>query len=244
MLNRIAISGGTYNDWIETVYTTDYVSRSEIPEYQGGMSSEIQFQEVVSNSAAEGEPLGTLAGRGVNVGKKGGDITVKVTEPCYLMGICSITPRVDYSQGNDFDIMLDSVDQIHKPQLDQIGFQDLVTWKMDADQIKWVNGVLKEYSVGKQPAWIDYMTNYNKTYGNFAVGESESFMVLNRIYQTEWVSSGGNNTPKLNSSTYIDPQAYNYVFADTDLQSMNFWVQIGFDIEARIVMSAKVMPTL
>lgn len=244
MLNRIAISGGTYNDWIETVYTTDYISRSEIPEYQGGMSSEIQFQEVVSNSATEEEPLGTLAGRGVNVGKKGGDITVKVTEPCYLIGICSITPRVDYSQGNDFDIMLDNLDQIHKPQLDQIGFQDLVTWKMDAAQTKWVNGVLKEYSVGKQPAWIDYMTNYNKTYGNFAVGESESFMVLNRIYQTKWVSSNGSNTPELNNSTYIDPQAYNYVFADTDLQSMNFWVQIGFDIEARIVMSAKVMPTL
>lgn len=244
MLNRIAISGGTYNDWIETVYTTDYVSRSEIPEYQGGMSSEIQFQEVVSNSASEGEPLGTLAGRGINVGQKGGDITVKVTEPCYLMGICSITPRVDYSQGNDFDIMLDNLDQIHKPQLDQIGFQDLVTWKMDADQIKYENGVLKEYSVGKQPAWIDYMTNYNKTYGNFAVGESESFMVLNRIYKTEWTLVDGKSTPKLNSSTYIDPQAYNYVFADTDLQSMNFWVQIGFDIEARIVMSAKVMPTL
>lgn len=240
MLNRIAISGGTYNDWIETVYTTDYVSRSEIPEYQGGMSSEIQFQEVVSNSAAEGEPLGTLAGRGINIGKKGGDITVKVTEPCYLIGICSITPRVDYSQGNDFDIMLDNLDQIHKPQLDQIGFQDLLTWKMDAEQIVYANGVLQEYSVGKQPAWIDYMTNYNKTYGNFAVGESESFMVLNRIYQTEWEG----DTPKLNNSTYIDPQAYNYVFADTDLQSMNFWVQIGFDIEARIVMSAKVMPTL
>ena len=240
MLNRIAISGGTYNDWIETVYTTDYVSRSEIPEYQGGMSSEIQFQEVVSNSATEEEPLGTLAGRGINVGKKGGDITVKVTEPCYLIGICSITPRVDYSQGNDFDIMLDNLDQIHKPQLDQIGFQDLLTWKMDANQIVYENGKLKEYSAGKQPAWIDYMTNYNKTYGNFAVGESESFMVLNRIYQTEWEG----NTPKLNNSTYIDPQAYNYVFADTDLQSMNFWVQIGFDIEARIVMSAKVMRTL
>ena len=35
------------------------------------MSSEIQFQEVVSNSATEGEPLGTLAGRGINVGQKG-----------------------------------------------------------------------------------------------------------------------------------------------------------------------------
>ena len=35
------------------------------------MSSEIQFQEVVSNSSTEGEPLGTLAGRGINVGQKG-----------------------------------------------------------------------------------------------------------------------------------------------------------------------------
>ena len=90
---------------------------------QGGMSSEIQFQEVVSNSAAEGEPLGTLAGRGINVGKKGGNITVKVTEPCYLIGICSITPRVDYSQGNDFDIMIDNLDQIHNRNLTKSDFK-------------------------------------------------------------------------------------------------------------------------
>lgn len=240
MLNRIAISGGTYNDWIETVYTTDYVSRSEIPEYQGGMSSEIQFQEVVSNSASEGEPLGTLAGRGINTSKKGGNVIIKITEPSYIIGIASITPRVDYSQGNDFDIMLDNLDQIHKPQLDQIGFQDLLTWKMDGDSLAFNNSSVKEFSVGKQPAWLDYMTNYNKTYGNFAANNSESFMVLNRVYETKW--EGGD--PKINSSTYIDPQAYNYVFADTDLRSMNFWVQLGFDIEARIVMSAKVMPTL
>lgn len=240
MLNRIAISGGTYNDWIETVYTTDYVSRSEIPEYQGGMSSEIQFQEVISNSASEGEPLGTLAGRGINTSKKGGNVIIKVTEPSYIIGIASITPRVDYSQGNDFDIMLDNLDQIHKPQLDQIGFQDLLTWKMDGDSLAFNNSNVKEFSVGKQPAWLDYMTNYNKTYGNFAANNSESFMVLNRVYETKWEE----NNPTINSSTYIDPQAYNYVFADTDLRSMNFWVQLGFDIEARIVMSAKVMPTL
>ena len=160
-----------------------FPSHDTTPVYMGGGSQEIVFQEVISNSATKEEPLGTLAGRGINVGKKGGDITVKVTEPCYLIGICSITPRVDYSQGNDFDIMLDNLDQIHKPQLDQIGFQDLLTWKMDAEQMVYRNGVLQEYSAGKQPAWIDYMTNYNKTYGNFAVGESESFMVLNRIYQ-------------------------------------------------------------
>ena len=31
MLNRIAVSGGTYQDWIETVYTNDYIERSETP---------------------------------------------------------------------------------------------------------------------------------------------------------------------------------------------------------------------
>lgn len=240
MLNRIAISGGTYNDWVETVYSTSYISRSETPEYQGGMSSEIQFQEVISNSASEGEPLGTLAGRGVQTGKKGGKITVKVTEPAYLIGLCSITPRVDYSQGNDFDLMLDNLDQIHKPELDAIGFQDLQTWKLDAESAVSENGVFKEYSVGKQPAWIDYMTAVNQTHGNFAVGGDESFMVLNRIFKTTWE----NDVPKLNSSTYIDPIAYNYVFADTDYEAMNFWVQMGIDIKARRKMSAKMMPTL
>ena len=51
MLNRIAVSGGTYQDWIETVYTNDYIERSETPIYEGGMSAELEFQEVISQSS-------------------------------------------------------------------------------------------------------------------------------------------------------------------------------------------------
>ena len=107
MLNRIAISGGSYKDWIETVYTTDYYFRAETPVYEGGMSTTIDFEAVVSNSASSAsgveEPLGSLAGRGFNQGKKGGKIVIKCNEPCYIIGIASITPNVDYSQGNDWD---------------------------------------------------------------------------------------------------------------------------------------------
>ena len=70
MLNRIAVSGGTYKDWLETVYTGGhYMERCETPMFEGGVSQEIVFQEVVSNSATQEEPLGTLAGRGVSHGK-------------------------------------------------------------------------------------------------------------------------------------------------------------------------------
>lgn len=245
MLNRIAVSGGTYQDWIETVYTNVYIQRAETPVYEGGMSQEIAFQEVVSNSATTNEPLGTLAGRGMLQGKeRGGYIKIKTDEPCYIMGIVSITPRIDYSQGNRYDTFYETLDDFHKPALDAIGFQDLLTDGMAYWNTRYTPtaiggvGTLQTTSVGKQPAWINYMTNYNRTYGNFALTNSEGFMVLNRNYEPD----AGNNIKDL--TTYIDPAKYNYIFADTRIDAMNFWVQIGVSMEARRKMSAKVIPNL
>ena len=54
-----------------------------------------------------------------------GRIHFKVSEPSYVIGICAITPMIDYSQGNDWDIMaLQTMDDLHKPALDGIGYQD------------------------------------------------------------------------------------------------------------------------
>ena len=234
MLNRIAVSGGTYQDWVETVYTSSWNMHTETPMYEGGMSSEIEFQEVVSNSATADEPLGTLAGRGINTSKKGGKLHIKVTEPCYIMGIASITPRVDYCQGNDFDIYFKTLDDLHKPALDGIGYQDLLTYKAAG----WV---ADNVAYGKTVAWIDYMTNFNKTYGTFAENGNEAFMVLNRIFEPK---DGNFSSTEIDNTSYIDPSKYNYIFAETSAESQNFWVQIGFGIEARRVMSAKQIPNL
>ena len=234
MLNRIAVSGGTYQDWVETVYTSSWNMHTETPMYEGGMSSEIEFQEVVSNSATADEPLGTLAGRGINTSKKGGKLHIKVTEPCYIMGIVSITPRVDYCQGNDFDMYFQTLDDLHKPALDGIGYQDLLTCKAAG----WVP---ENIAYGKTVSWVDYMTNYNKTYGTFAENGNEAFMVLNRIFEPK---NGDFSSTEIDNTSYIDPSKYNYIFAETSAESQNFWVQIGFGIEARRVMSAKQIPNL
>lgn len=240
-LNRIAVSGGTYRDWLETVYTGgNYMERCETPTFEGGVSQEIVFQEVVSNSASGDEPLGTLAGRGVTTAhQKGGHIRIKVTEPCYIMCICSITPRIDYGQGNTWDTYLETMDDWHKPALDGIGYQD----SLNGERAWWADYVtadpdLKRTSAGKTVAWINYMTNVNRTFGNFAPGMSESFMVLNRNY------SINTNKQIEDLTTYIDPVKFNYVFADTNLDAMNFWVQTKFDIKVRRLISAKQIPNL
>lgn len=240
-LNRIAVSGGTYKDWLETVYTGgNYMERCETPMFEGGVSQEIVFQEVISNSASQDEPLGTLAGRGVTTGRqKGGHIRIKVTEPCYIMCICSITPRIDYGQGNTWDTYLKTMNDWHKPALDGIGYQD----SLNGERAWWTDyisesGSLNKTAAGKTVAWVNYMTNVNRTFGNFAPEMPESFMVLNRNYS---MATDGQIE---DLTTYIDPVKFNYIFADTNLDAMNFWVQTKFDIKVRRLISAKQIPNL
>lgn len=229
MLNRIAVSDGSYNAWIQTVYTSGGLNHIETPIYLGGSSLEIEFQEVVNNSGTEEQPLGTLAGRGTATNHKGGNIIFKADEPGYIFCITSITPRVDYFQGNEWDLYLNTLDDLHKPQLDGIGFQDRLYRSINANTPYAMSGK----SIGKQPAWIEYMTNVNKTFGNFALVENEGWMCLNRIF-------GDIST----YTTYIFPHLYNNVFADTDITAQNFWVQIAFNMKPRRVMSAKIIPNI
>lgn len=245
MLNRIAISGGSYRDWLETVYTHNWVNSVESPVYEGGLSQELFFEEVISSAETitdTEKPLGTLGGKGkLSNNRKGGKLIVKVDEPSILMGIVSITPRVDYSQGNDWTIELDTIDDLHKPALDGIGFQDILqrqqAWWAETEDASKVNTP----ATGKQPAWINYMTSVNQTYGNFAIPSNEMFMTLNRRYEHTQQS---NVSFIKDNTTYIDPSKYNYVFAQTDISAQNFWMVIGLDITARRKMSAKIMPNL
>ena len=143
------------------------------------------------------------------------------------------------SQGNQWDAELKTMDDLHKPALDGIGYQDSINserawWAgyYNADPDK------KDTAAGKTVAWINYMTNVNRTYGNFAIKDNEAFMVMNRNYELE--ITGGSSPTKItigDLSTYIDPVKFNYIFTDTSLEAMNFWVQTKFDIKARRLIS-------
>lgn len=239
--NQITVAGGTYQDWQEVVYGVYGGGTQEMPMYVGGLQSEVTFAEVTSNSAAIDEPLGTLAGKGKLANFKGGNIVVKCSEPSMIIGIISITPRLSYSQGNKWFNFLDTVDDFHKPEFDAIAFQDLIleeaaAWSTEVDS----DGTVIQYSGGKQPSWIEYQTNVNENFGGFAQQDKLMFMVNDRQYEP--ISVGGSGI--FDWSTYIDPSKFNYCFADTSLDSRNFWIGIGKKITMRRVMSAKQIPNL
>ena len=240
MLNRVAITDGTYQSWREATYGIRSATLPESPIFCGGMQSEIAFDEIVSNSATDEEPLGTLAGRGVaTMYKSGRGLKIKCTEPSMIMALGSITPRIDYSQGNKWWTRLHNMDDFHKPTLDAIGFQELITDELAAWNTEVTGQEEVAYSsLGKQPSWIEYTTDINETYGEFAAGMPLAFMCLNRVYEEN------ENGTIDNASTYIDPTIYNSIFAESRLSSQNFWVQVAFDVTARRVMSAKQIPNL
>lgn len=244
MLYRIAVSGGTYEDWQEAVYGVDAIKRCESPIYCGGYDSIIDFQEVISTAdtetdAAGDQPLGTIATRGIGTKPRGGYFKIKCKEPGFIMGIASITPLISYTQGNRYYFDLDNMDDLHKPNLDQIGFQDLIT-----ERFAWWSRIKNEegymyLSAGKIPAWSHYQTDVNENFGDFARKGKMAHMVLNRDYIPSFNTSG-----VADLTTYINPAKHNDIFADTELQSMNFWVHMKFDVKARRKMSANVIPNL
>ena len=95
---------------------------------------------------------------------------------------------------NTWDTELKTMDDLHKPALDGIGYQDSV----NSERAWWAgyyNGNLmkNETAAGKTVAWVNYMTNVNRTYGNFAIKDNEAFMVMNRNYELE-ITGGSSPT--------------------------------------------------
>lgn len=247
LLNRVLVSNGTYQGWQDAVYGEGAVRQCETPMYIGGMSAEIGFDEVVSNAETSvngnKSPLGTLGGRGRDTDHQGGQsIHVTMKEPGYVMGIVSITPRINYSQGNDWDLTeIDTLDDLHKPELDQIGFQEI-----PSEQVAWWDASCNSDDpsepttsslYGMTTAWMNYQTAIDKCFGDFADKEGYSFMVLNRNYEQNGYSIK-------DKTSYIDPAKFNYAFAVDELYAQNFWVSIKINCVARRKMGAQQLPML
>lgn len=249
--NRISLSGGSIDDWFETVWGSGRPSTITTPEYRGGMRQVIDFVAVASTAATPDAPLGKLAGRGITHREQnGGKIKIKIgPKACVLLVIASITPRIRYSQGNAWENNLRTMDDIHKPALDGIGYQGLITDQFDWRDTEYYNTATPVSSVnfrqvGYQPAWVNYTTGVNRADGNFAILTKNGYMINDRGYEWTRLGTAPETYGTKDKTTYIDPAHWNYTFAITSRDAMNFQVVAHVHNIARRKMSARQIPNL
>lgn len=238
---RIGITDGTLEEWRELTYGQKAVGKSLKPVYEGGLTKEIVFDQIVSTASTADEPLGSIASRGQFGSKhKGGYVQIEGDEEKLVMVLAKITPRIVYNQGNDWTVNLKTLEDLHKPALDKIGYQNLLTDTMGVfDTVVKGDGSLITRSAGKQPAWQWYRTNYDDALGNMA--DTEDYKVFGRSYEYE---RDDDQYRIKDLTTYIDPMKYNDVFALASLDAQNFDLQLGMDAKMTLVMSEEVIPNL
>lgn len=243
LLGRAWLSGGRYSEYLRTQFGQEGVPDCDIPQYCGSTSVEITFDEVVSTaetSEANNGPLGSLGGRG-RARMFGRTRVFKPREYGIMMSIASIVPRADYADQFSRDWLVRNLTDLYVPALDSIGMQDVMDGELNFSNTRVsISGQSSPFLSGlaKHPAWMEYMTDVNRNFGEFA--DTLSYWVLNRPLWKRNSSPVGIT----NLTSYINPDIYNQIFADTSSTAQNFLVQIGYNALYNRPISKQVMPTL
>lgn len=243
LLGRAWLSGGRYSEYLRTQFGQEGVPDCDIPQYCGSTSVEVTFDEVVSTaetSETNNGPLGSLGGRG-RARMFGRTRVFKPREYGIMMSIASIVPRADYSDQFSRDWLVRNLTDLYVPALDAIGMQDLMDGELNfANTPVSISGQSSPFLSGlaKHPAWMEYMTDVNRNFGDFA--GNLSYWVLNRPLWKRNSSPVG----LTNFTSYVNPDIFNQIFADTSATAQNFLVQIGYNALYNRPISKQVMPTL
>lgn len=186
-------AGSRYKEWVRSQFGVSPHDDLMMPELLGSISTWLNFEDVIQTSDEVNQPLGTLAGKGSGLLSNGKTFDIYAEEHAICMVMMSIIPQVDYYQGMPKCMLKETFDDIFKPALDNIGYQDLFEFEVSAlnDRNSWLmetsdsigsseaiptyrkNYTGDQYkadrvtSLGKQPAWLEYKTGLNHVHGDF-----------------------------------------------------------------------------
>lgn len=168
--------------------------------------------------------------------------------PGYVMAIATLVPRVDYYQFTERYALHGKLSDSFMPEYNGIGYQDVLIGDLNCEFPEDWDG-LQSYvaeddpfanSVGKQPAWIEYMTAVNKIRGSFC--STERSWVLARDMRSSATATAASPTKNTVSSAYIDPGDWNQPFADQSPTAQNFYAQFYIRDRVRSTVLKRLRP--
>lgn len=137
-------------------------SRIQRPEYLGGGKSVLQISEVLQTAEGNNTGVGTMRGHGVSTFSSRG-IRFRCPEHGLLIGLLSIRPHADYTQGlRKFWRKFSKLDYF-VPELANIGMQEVFETELFA------NGTIANYDklFGYVPRYEEYRHEPNRISGEF-----------------------------------------------------------------------------
>lgn len=267
LIDTLDIGSGRASDWIYARWHVKPFKHINRPIYCGSTSFILNQRDIIAtasgqsgneSSANPNSQLGQQVGFAVGTLRNSRKINIRTTEYATLCVCFSLVPYVNYSQGFELETMKTKFADVYDPLFKQIGFQDVSRYELSSlpqinnlrsitlNDIPELQSCVPNTSVGKRIAWSEYMDVLGRTHGQFAAGGSLDYWAFNRVYTQEVNNDelpyyariyGGFNT-----STYVRPSDWNYLFADTSNRAENFRVEIGWNIKARRPISKRLMP--
>lgn len=246
-LVNVATSGISINDfrnvnafqrWLETNIRRGYKFRDvisshygvepsyaelDMPEFLGGVSQDVSFQQVNQMVESTDSPLGSYAGQAYAVGSAKHSINRYFDEPGYVIAILSVVPTPNYSQLlPKMFTKFDSLD-IFFPEFGHIGLQPIPYSEVAPVQVvNSSDGTKLSDTFGYQRAWYDYLASVDEVHGEFRTTLRD--FLINRVYDVK---------PELSPDfLLIDPRQVNQVFAVEETTD-KILGQVYFDIKAQ-----------
>lgn len=254
---RQLMSSKRYTDYNYMQYGAELNLR-DYPIYVGGDTIKFSFQDILSQanngSANSGDNLtnrvGGTAGKAYFDTRYFGDkmkrIDFTARENGLLLVCARLVPEVDYGRGVEKFLLKSFMSDLYKPVYDAVGFQDIQAIEIDA-------GVSNpEESIGKVPAFYEYMSSYNQVKGLFQTDGFRSW-TFQRLYTRsgEYTEGAFGNDgenygyykPVALPTTYIMSEQFGYNFAYNGDSGHNFGLVTDFNLKVHQPQSKQLLNT-
>lgn len=250
---RQLMSSKRYTDYNYMQYGAD-LNLKDYPIYVGGDTIRFAFQDILSQSnngnATNGDTLtnrvGGTAGKAYFdtrfFGEKMKEINFTARENGLLLICARLVPDVDYGRGVDKFLLKSYMSDLFKPIYDAVGFQDIQAMELDAG----VSDVTS--SIGKVPAYYEYMSSYDKVKGLFQTDGFRSW-TFQRLFTrygelTENTEVGFEYLkPMALPTTYIMPEQFGYNFAYNGDAGHNFGLVTDINLKVYQPQSKQLLNT-
>ena len=224
----------------------------DMPTFCGAVSSDILFEDIRATTSAKiddaNQYLGDKGSSAIGYGDSR-RFNIVADRPGYVMAIATLVPRVDYYQFTERYALHGKLSDSFMPEYNGIGYQDVLVGDLNSefpqgwDATKPYSAMNDPFanSVGKQPAWLEYMTAVNKVRGSFCSTERSWALVRDmRASGTDHATMCP--TIGTDSSAYIDPGDWNQPFADQSPTAQNFYAQFYIRDRVRSTVLKRLRP--